>query len=152
PQFALVTFPGAVPEFIVDPGHSGDEAVGLDGAKDRPCLRIDLMNLAVPILPDPERPLGPREPGVGAATGCRDRGEHMARLWIDLLDALLGDLKQMLTVEGRSCMRDDIDRLLNLSARRIEGVQLVPSRKPDAVTVIGDPMHVADTRKGSIFT
>jgi hypothetical protein len=38
PQIALVTFPGAVPEFFLDPGDPGHEAVGLDGAKNRPCL------------------------------------------------------------------------------------------------------------------
>jgi hypothetical protein len=31
PQFALVTFPGAVPELSIDPGNAGDEAVGLAG-------------------------------------------------------------------------------------------------------------------------
>src|SRR5713101_7592969 len=51
PQIALVTFPGAVPELSVDPGDAGDEAVGLDRAKNRPCLGIDLMDLPVPILP-----------------------------------------------------------------------------------------------------
>src|SRR5580700_2809934 len=38
PHIALVTFPGAVPELAVGPGDPGDEAVGLDGAKNRPCL------------------------------------------------------------------------------------------------------------------
>jgi hypothetical protein len=32
PEIALVPLPGAVPEFAVDPGYAGDEAVGLDGA------------------------------------------------------------------------------------------------------------------------
>src|SRR6266436_2478675 len=67
PQIALVTFPGSVPELSVDPGDPGDEAVGLDRAKNRPCLGIDLMDLPVPILPHPERPFGPREPRVTAA-------------------------------------------------------------------------------------
>ena len=31
-QIALVTFPGAVPEFSVDPADPGDEAGGLNGA------------------------------------------------------------------------------------------------------------------------
>ena len=110
PKIALVTFPGAVPELSVDPGDSGDEAVGLDGAENRPCCGIDLMDLPVPILPDPERPFGPREPRVTAAAGRRDRGEHTAGLRIDLLDAILGELKQVLAVERRACMRGDIDR------------------------------------------
>src|SRR5262249_17333124 len=77
PQIALVTLPGAVPELSVDPGDPSDEAVGLDSAKNRPCLRVHLMDLPVPILPYPERPFGPREPRVTAA-GRRDRGEHTA--------------------------------------------------------------------------
>ena len=32
PQLARVAFPGAVPELTVDPGNSGDKAVGLNGA------------------------------------------------------------------------------------------------------------------------
>ena len=36
PQLALVVFPGAVPQLALDPGDAGDEAVGLDRAKNRP--------------------------------------------------------------------------------------------------------------------
>src|SRR4029450_4557073 len=100
PHIALVTFPGAVPELSVDPGDPGDEAVGLDGAKNGPVLGIDLRDLPAPGLPPPERPFGPREPRVTAAAERRDRGEHTAGLRIDLLDAILGELKQVLTVEG----------------------------------------------------
>src|SRR5262249_56338515 len=94
PHIALVTFPGAVPELSVDPGNPGDEAVGLDRAKNRPGLGIDLMDLAIPILPHPERPFGPRESRVTATAGRRDRGEHTAGLRIDLLDAISDDLEQ----------------------------------------------------------
>src|ERR1700693_3865536 len=83
------------------PGDPGDEAVGIDGAKNRPCLGIDLMDLPAPMLPHPERPLGPCEPRITAAARRRDRREHTAGLRIDFLDAILGDLKQVLTVEGR---------------------------------------------------
>jgi hypothetical protein len=152
PQFALVTFPGAVPELSVDPGDPGDEAVGLNRAKNLPCLGIDLMDLPVPILPHPERPFGPRQPRVTAAAGRRNRGEHTAGLRIDLLDAILGELKQILAVERRSCMRSDLDRAQRLPARRIQGVQRVASGKPDVLTVIRDAMHMVDTRKGSILT
>ena len=95
PQITLVTFPGGVPQLSIDPGDPGDEAVGLDGAKNLSCVGIDLMDLPVPILPDPERPFGPREPRVTAA-GRRNRREHTAGLGIDLLDAIFGDLKQVL--------------------------------------------------------
>ncbi|MGO8921011.1 MAG: hypothetical protein ACLQJR_34395 [Stellaceae bacterium] len=109
------------------------------------------MDLPAPMLPHPERPFGPGEPRVTAAARRRDRREHTAGLRIDLLDAILGDLKQVLTVEGRSCMRGDINRALHLPTRRIEGVQLVAGRKPDVLTVIRDPIHAVEARKGSIF-
>jgi len=48
------------------------------------------------------------------------------RLGIDLLDAILGDLKQVLAVEGRSGMRGDIDRAHRLPACRIEAFSLSP--------------------------
>src|SRR4029077_8002262 len=102
PQIALVAFPGAVPELAVDPGDPRDEALGLDAAKNRPGLRIDLMDLPLPIMPHPERPFGPGQPRVSAAARRRDRGEHTARLEIDLLDAVLGELIQVPAVEGRS--------------------------------------------------
>ncbi len=77
------------------------------------------MDLPVPILSHPERPFGPREPRVTAAAGRRDRREHTAGLRIDLLDAILGNLKQVLAVEGRSCMRGDINPAQRLPARPI---------------------------------
>ena len=152
PQIALVTFPGAVPKLAVDPGDPGDDAVGLDGAKDRPCLRIDLMDLAAPILPHPERSFGPCEPRIAAAAGRRDRREHTAGVRIDLVDAILGDLKQMLAVERRSRMRGDIDRAQRLSARGIEGVQLFSAGKPDVLTVKRHPIDAVGARKGAVFT
>src|ERR1700736_4592596 len=99
-----------MPKLSIDPSDSGDEAVGSDGAKNRPCLRIDLMDLPVSILPDPKRTFGPRESRVAAAPGRRDRGEHTASFGIDLLDAILGDLRQVFAIESRSCMRRDIYR------------------------------------------
>ena len=49
-------------------------------------------------------------------------------------------------------MSCDIDRAHGLATRRIEGVQLVSGRKPDVLTVIGDPTHAVGARKGSIFS
>ena len=54
PHIAVVAFPRAVPELAVDPGDAGDDAVGLDGAQDGAGLRIDLMDLAAAMLPDPK--------------------------------------------------------------------------------------------------
>ena len=58
-----------MPELAVDPGDAGDEAAGLDGAKNRSRLGIDLMDLPVPTLAYPERPFGPCEPRVTATAG-----------------------------------------------------------------------------------
>ena len=149
---ALVTFPGAVPELVVDPGDPGDEAAALDSAQNGARLRIDLMNPAVPILPHPERPFGPGEAGITAAAGRRNRREHMAGIGIDLLDAILGDLEQVLAIEGRSCMRGDIDRAQRVPAHGIEGVQSVAGGDPDGLTIICDPTDAVDARKGPIFT
>ena len=141
PQLALVTFRSGVPELSVDPSDTGHKTVGLDGAKDRSRVGIDLMDLPVAILPDPERPFGPRKPRVTAAARRRDGGKHTAALRIDFLDAILGDLKQVLAVEGCSGMRSDIDRAHCLPACRIEGIQLISGCKPDVLTIIGDSMH-----------
>jgi hypothetical protein len=151
-QIALVTFPGAVPQFSVHPGDSGNEAIGFDRAKNRSGFGIDLIDLPVPVLPHPERPFGPREPRVAAAAGRRDRGEHLAGLRVDFLDAIPGELEQVLAVEGRSCIRGDLDRAQRPPARRIEGVEPLSSSKPDVLTVIRDSMHLVDTRKRAILT
>jgi hypothetical protein len=152
PQITFVTFPGAMPELSVHPGDPGHEAFGLDRAKNRTCLGIDLMDLSVAIVAHPERPFSPREPRVTAAAGCGDRGKHTAGLRIDLLDAILGELKQVLAVKGGSSMRGDTDRALRLSGRRIEGVQSVSRSKPDLLAVVRDPMHMVDTGKRSVLT
>src|SRR3546814_15194432 len=89
------------------------------------------MDLAIPVLPHPERLFGPGEPRVAAAAGRRNGGEHTTGLRIDLLDAILGELKQVLAVEGRSGMRGDVDRAQRLPDRRVEGVQLVAGSKPE---------------------
>src|ERR1700674_1135451 len=42
-HIALVAFPGSVPKLAVNPGDARDDAVALDGAEDRACLRIYLV-------------------------------------------------------------------------------------------------------------
>ena len=152
PQIALVAFPGAVPQLAVDPGDPGDEAVGFYGAKNCASLRIDLMDLPGAVLSHPERPFGPREPRVTAAARGRDRGEHTAGVRIDLVDAILGELKQVPAVERGSRMPGDFDRAHCLSAGGIEGVQPVSRCKPDVPAVERHAVHLLDTRKGAIFT
>ena len=136
----------------MNPRDPGDETIGFDGPKNRPYLGIHLMDLPGPILSDPECPFGPCEPRVTAASGRRNRREDSATLRIDLLDAILGELKKVLAIEGRSRMRGGLDGPQRLSAGRIEGVQRVSSRKPDVLTVVRNSVHVVYARKGPILT
>ena len=138
-------------ERILIAGRAGDEAIGLDGAKNRSGLRIDLMDFPVSILPDPKRPFGPGE-SRAAAAGRRDGGEHAPGLRIDFLDSLVRELKQVPAVESRSRVRGDIDRAQRFPALGIEGVELVSRRKPHAFTVKRHTIHTVDARKRSILT
>jgi len=151
PQIALVAFPRAVPEFSVDPGDTRDEAVGFDRAQNGASLGVNLVDFTSPVLSDPERSFGPRETGV--ATGSRrwDCGEDLACLWIDFLNAILSDLKEVTAVEGCSCVRGDVDRPHHLSARRLDGIQLVARCKPDVLAVIANPMHAISSGEGAVL-
>src|SRR4029077_11916384 len=103
----------------VDPGDPGNKTRGLDGTKNRPGLRIDLIDLPLLIMSHPERPFGPGEPRMTAAFRRRDRCQNLAGLWIDLLNTIIGDLIQMLAVKSCSCVCGDIHRADYLPARRI---------------------------------
>src|SRR5262249_21921471 len=105
------------------------------------------MDFPLPILPDPERSLGPCEPRVAPASRRRDRGKDLPGRRIDLLDAVLGDLKEMLTIEGRPGMRGDLDRSQCLAARRIEGPEGLARGEPDSFPIEGDAVHVPDARE-----
>ncbi len=95
-----------------------------------PVLRIDLVDLAVPVLPDPERAFRPGESRVAAAAGGRDRVQHAAGLRIDLLDAVLGDLEQVLAVEGRAGMRGHVERAHGDAAVGIDARSACRRRRP----------------------
>jgi len=110
------------------------------------------MDLPGPILSHPERSFCPREPRVTPAAGRRDCRKDSSTLRIDLLDAILGELKQVLAVVGGSRMRGGLDRTQRLPAGRIEGVQRISRCKPDVLTVVGDSVYVVYAREGSIFT
>ena len=141
-----------MPELAIHPGDPGDEAVGLDGAQDLARLGIDLMDLPVAILSHPQRALGPGHARVTTTAGCGDRREHAAGFRIDFVDAIFGDLINVLAIEGRSRMSGDIERVHCLAALGIEGIQRVSGRKPDMPAIIGDAIYLLDTWKGSIFT
>ena len=67
------------------------------------------------------------------------------------MDAILGNLKQILASKAvPACAATSIERSI-LPARRIEGVQLASGSKPD-VPVIGGAIHSVGTRKGAQLT
>ena len=104
------------------------------------------MDLPASGLPHRECTFRPCEPRVRAAARCRDGRAHTASFRIDLLDVILGNLKQVLAVEGRSCMRGDIDRAHRFSTLWVEGAQLVSGRKPHVLTVKRHTMHMVGFR------
>src|SRR3974390_110407 len=88
------------------------------------------MDLAFAMLPNPERSFCPRH-SRGAAFGCRDGRNYSAGIRIDFLDAIPGDLVQVLAVEGGSRMRGDIERAYHFPARRLDRVHRGATRVPD---------------------
>jgi hypothetical protein len=76
----------------------------------------------LPREPDDRAPADPARRitilAVTAAARRRDRREHTAGFRIDPLDAILGDLKQVLAVEGRSCVRGDIRSVFPLAGSK----------------------------------
>src|SRR5204863_3098483 len=119
-DLAVVAFPRAVPQLAVDPRHAGDEAVRFDRAQHRAGRGVDAVDLAIAVLADPEAPLGPGEAGVAAAAGRGNRGDDVAAGRIDLVDARLDDLPEVLAVERGAGVAGARQRALHLAARRIE--------------------------------
>jgi hypothetical protein len=67
------------------------------------------------------------------------------------VNAILGDLKQVLAIEGRASMGGDVDRAYRLAGHGIEGVQLVAGRKPDVLTVKRHAINPVGIGKRTIF-
>src|SRR5262249_4524561 len=150
-QVAFVALPGGVPEFAVDPGHPGDEAAARDGTQDRTGVRIDLVDLALPIDADPERSFRPGKARFAAAALRRNGGEHLSVLRIDLLDALLGDLKQVLAIERRARIGGRVDLARWLAAVRIDRDQFVVGGEPDMLAVKGHAVYARNIREGAVL-
>src|ERR1700730_2972623 len=151
-DFALVAFPGGVPQLAVDPGHAGDEAVGLDGAQNGASRGIDLVDLAIAVLPHPQAALGPGESRVAAVAGRRDRCQYVAGGGIDLVDARCGDLVEVRAVEGGAGVAGALERARELAALGIEGDQLRSGGGPDAMAVVGDAVDAVGAGEGAILT
>ncbi|CAM5442605.1 hypothetical protein [Rhodanobacter lindaniclasticus] len=150
PQAALVVLPGAVPALVVDPGDAGDEAVGFDRAQDRAGRGIDLVDLAPAILADPQRALGPGQARVAVARRG-DGGQHATALRIDLADAVLGDLEQVVAVERGAGVGGDVEGAQHLAVGRVTGVQPRAGGEPHMLAIAGDAMHAIDVRVRSVL-
>ena len=103
-----------------------------------------MTDLSILVLSYPKGPFGPREPRVAAVARRRDRCEHTPRFWINLLDLTLIELIQVLSVESRSSMRGNIDRVNGVPARRIECHELVVGSNPGVFAVKCDPIDTVD--------
>ncbi|MCY1527517.1 hypothetical protein D9M68_625850 [compost metagenome] len=140
-----------MPEFAVDPGHAGDEAVRLDGAADRARRRVDLVDLAVAVLAHPEAAFGPGEARVGAVAGCGNRGQHLASGGVDLVDARLDDLIEAGAVEGGAGVAGDVDAARGFAARGVEGDQLLAGGGPHLVAVVRHAVDALHAFERAVF-
>ena len=94
-----------------------------------PVCGIDLVDLPVAVLPDPERAFRPGQPRVTPAARGRDRRQDLAGRRIDLVDAFVGDLEEVLAVEGRPRVAGDVEGAHRLAVLRIEGLQPLAARR-----------------------
>jgi hypothetical protein len=147
PDVALVAFPGAVPEFAVDPGDAGDEAVALDGAQNLSRLGIDLMDLAVPILPTQSvpsaqaSPESPPPPGAGMVASTRPVAGSI--FWMRS-SAIWNRCWPSKAVPA--CAATSIERtVLPLAGSRRSACRRMRTRR---AAVIGDAMHASTPGKG----
>src|SRR5262245_10225043 len=147
----VVSFPGPVPELAVHPGDSRDEAVRLDGAQDRARVGIDLVDLPIAVLPDPQRALAPGQPRVTTAAGGRDRRQDLAGRRIDLEDAVARDLEEVPAVEGRPGIAGDVQSAHDPAAPRLEGLQLLAACEPDQAAGEADAVHVRRAGEGPVL-
>jgi len=71
---------------------------------------------------------------------------------VDFVDAILGNLEQVLTIEGGASMGGNVDRAQGLARVGVEGVDFFSAGKPYLLTVPGQAMHLVDIGKRTIFT
>ena len=116
-----------MPQLAVDPGHAGDEAVGLDGAQDGAGVGIDLVDLAIAVLPHPQAALGPRQARVAAAAGRGDRRHDGAGGGIDLVDARFGDLVEVRAVERGAGVAGAVERARDLAVSGSKAISWRPA-------------------------
>ena len=152
PHVALVALPGAVPELAVDPGDAGDEAIGLDGAEHGSGLGIDLVDPAVAMLADPERPFGPgeprsprrcRAPGSWRAprrSPGRSSGSRSSAIWNRCLPS---------NAVPASPATSSAPTISPLSGSR--AFSLSPEANQTCWPSKRDPVHAVDARKGAVF-
>src|SRR5690606_5414643 len=140
-DFALFVLPCAVPQLAMFPSHTGHEPVRLERPQDLAGLGVDLEDLAVVVLADPQRSFGPRHARTTAVAGSRDARDDLAAGRIDLVDAGVHQLIEVLAVEGGPRVGCDVERTLYTTGRRIERDQARAGRHPQQLPVEG---HTVD--------
>src|SRR5262249_23699445 len=117
-------------------------SVRFDRPEDGARVRIDLVDLPVAVLADPQRALGPRQPRVAPAAGGGNRREDRAGPGVDLEDAFVGDLVEVLAVERGPGIAGDVEAARDLAARRFERLQVLAGGEPHQLAVEADAVHV----------
>ena len=140
-----------MPQLAVDPGHAGHEAVRFDRAQDRARIGIDLVDLAAGVIADPQRPLGPGQPGRVPFDGRRQCLQHLTGRGVNLPDASARELPQVTAVEGRPGVGGNVNRAHDGAAVGVEGVQAIAGSNPHLPAVEGHPRDVRDAGQWSIF-
>src|SRR5690606_25102027 len=91
------------------------------------------------------------QPRIATAARCGKGGQNFARVRVELLNAVLRDLKQMPSIESRARVRGDVDGAHGLASGGIESIELVARREPNPLTVVCDSVHRVDAWKGSVL-
>ena len=148
PQIALVAFPGAVPEFSVDPSDACDKR--LDSmvrriAPVRGSIWWIFRSRYCPTQSVPSAQASPEPP-----PGRRDRGQHLpvfgSIFWMRSRRSETGGGRQKPFRHARRHRSSAA-----LSARGVKRVQRVSRGKPDMLAVERNPIHSVDAGKGPVF-
>ncbi|MNF72070.1 hypothetical protein D3C84_540360 [compost metagenome] len=141
-----------MPQSPLDEGDTGDKAVGFNGAQDLAVSGVDLVNLAFLILPHPQRAFGPGQSRIAATTGGGNGRKDMSGPGIDFVDAVFGDLEQVLAIKGSAGMGGNVNRAQHLAAVRVQRIDFAIAGKPDLLAIPRDAAHMIDFGKRAVFT
>src|SRR5262245_25823861 len=150
-DFALILFQGGMPEFTVNPGNARDVTIRFDRAQDGTGLGVNLVNLAGAVFTHPKRPLGPGQARIAALRRRRDGGDNLARAWINFLNPVVGELPQVLAIEGSAGFGRDRKFADQRAALGIERHDALAPGEPDLRAIEGHAVDVVQAGKWAEF-